>query len=157
MRNGHESIERPSVATSAVAVHCKSPSPAHFHRHKQANKQRRRGDERRLASMTKVSGRVAWFSNRKGYGFVCSPQVAEQNEIFVHHTSIVSPDGMYRTLVREFEEVRCSRVRPGCCSETIYRLLGLRVMRCQSSIFSIGFLNIRSLCPPIQVAGTDVE
>jgi cold shock CspA family protein len=53
--------------------------------------------------MTKVSGRVAWFSNRKGYGFVCSPQVAEQNEIFVHHTSIVSPDGMYRTLVREFE------------------------------------------------------
>jgi cold shock CspA family protein len=84
--------------------------------------------------MTKVSGRVAWFSNRKGYGFVCSPQVAEQNEIFVHHTSIVSPDGMYRTLVREFEEVRCTRVRPGCCSETIYRLLA-----CESSVAKQAF------------------
>lgn len=58
--------------------------------------------------MTKVSGRICWFSNRKGYGFVSSAQVPEQNEIFVHYTSIVSPDGMYRTLVREFDTFPCS-------------------------------------------------
>jgi cold shock CspA family protein len=73
--------------------------------------------------MTKVSGRVAWFSNLKGYGFVCSTQVAEQIEVFVHHTSIVSPDGMYRTLVREFEKLPCSRARTTCDSELVSPLL----------------------------------
>lgn len=53
----------------------------------------------RSPTMTKVSGEVSWFSNRKGYGFVTSKDVTEQEEIFVHFSSIVSPDGAYRTLV----------------------------------------------------------
>jgi hypothetical protein len=69
-----------------------------------------RRDGRRGASMTKVSGQVKWFSNRKGYGFVCSSQVQGQDEIFVHHTSIVSPDGAYRTLVRKSFQGRSRRV-----------------------------------------------
>jgi cold shock CspA family protein len=62
--------------------------------------------------MTKVSGQVKWFSNRKGYGFVCSPQVQSQEEVFVHHTSIVSPDGVYRTLVRRKFETSSTALQP---------------------------------------------
>jgi cold shock CspA family protein len=53
-----------------------------------------------------------WFSARKGYGFVSSSQVEEQDEIFVHHSSIVSPDGMFRTLVRVCIEVDFTQLQP---------------------------------------------
>ena len=51
-------------------------------------------------TMSKISGTVKWFSNRKGFGFInpSSDNSPTQEAIFVHQTSIYS-DGDYRTLV----------------------------------------------------------
>lgn len=46
-----------------------------------------------------VKGKVKWFSNQKGYGFI-TPEEGE--DVFVHHTAIQG-DG-YKTL-KEGEEV----------------------------------------------------
>lgn len=52
--------------------------------------------------MSKISGTVKWFSNRKGFGFIIpsSENSPTEEAIFVHQTSIFS-DGDYRTLVRD--------------------------------------------------------
>lgn len=47
-----------------------------------------------------VVGKVKWFSDQKGYGFIARD---ESTDVFVHHTAIVM-DG-YRTL-RQGEDVR---------------------------------------------------
>ncbi len=41
-----------------------------------------------------AKGKVKWFSNAKGYGFILSEEV--EGDIFVHHSSIQSEG--YRTL-----------------------------------------------------------
>ena len=46
--------------------------------------------------MSKVTGTVKWFSNRKGFGFI---EPKEGEDIFCHQTSIVAAEGEYRTLV----------------------------------------------------------
>lgn len=52
--------------------------------------------------MPKSTGRVKWFNNSKGYGFIEQPG---EQDIFVHYSSI-SGDG-YKTLIQgeevEFE------------------------------------------------------
>jgi len=50
--------------------------------------------------MSKVTGTVKWFSNRKGFGFI---EPKEGEDIFCHQTSIVSAEGEYRTLVEGME------------------------------------------------------
>lgn len=54
--------------------------------------------------MSKVSGTVKWFSNRKGFGFITptSANSPTEDAIFVHQTSIFS-DGDYRTLAEGAE------------------------------------------------------
>jgi 'Cold-shock' DNA-binding domain len=47
-------------------------------------------------TMSKVTGTVKWFSNRKGFGFI---EPKEGEDIFCHQTSIVAAEGEYRTLV----------------------------------------------------------
>lgn len=47
----------------------------------------------------RVVGKVKWFSDQKGYGFIARD---ESTDVFVHHTAIVM-DG-YRTL-RQGEDV----------------------------------------------------
>jgi cold shock CspA family protein len=54
--------------------------------------------------MSKITGTVKWFSNKKGFGFIAptSDNSPTTEEIFVHQTSIFS-DGDYRTLVEGSE------------------------------------------------------
>lgn len=55
-----------------------------------------------LQVMSKASGKVKWFNNAKGYGFIEQPG---EQDIFVHYSAI-SGDG-YKTLIQgdevEFE------------------------------------------------------
>lgn len=54
---------------------------------------------------SRIIGKVKWFNNAKGYGFIEMP---EQDDIFVHYSAI-EEDG-YKTLVQgqdvEFEVMR---------------------------------------------------
>lgn len=45
---------------------------------------------------SRVSGSVKWFDNRKGFGFINN--LANGNEVFVHHTGLNSQNGVFRTL-----------------------------------------------------------
>lgn len=44
----------------------------------------------------RVSGRVKWFDNRKGFGFINN--LSNGNEMFVHHSGLNSSNGVFRTL-----------------------------------------------------------
>lgn len=53
----------------------------------------------------KVLGKVKWFSNKKGFGFITPAEGSPISEdIFVHQSSITSEG--YRTLVRHTSDVR---------------------------------------------------
>ena len=55
-----------------------------------------------------MKGKVKWFNNEKGYGFI---EYKEQEDIFVHYSSILSQG--YKTLVEgeyvEFELVETDK------------------------------------------------
>jgi CspA family cold shock protein len=55
-----------------------------------------------------VRGKVKWFNNEKGYGFI---EYKDQEDIFVHYSSILSQG--YKTLVEgqyvEFELVETDK------------------------------------------------
>lgn len=44
-------------------------------------------------------GRVKWFNNKAGYGFITSTMDQEQKDIFVHHSSIMVDKNQYKYLV----------------------------------------------------------
>ena len=46
--------------------------------------------------MSRTLGRVKWFDNRKGFGFVNS--LTDGSEVFVHHSGLKSASGVFRTL-----------------------------------------------------------
>ncbi len=52
-----------------------------------------------------MKGKVKWFNNEKGYGFI---EYSDQEDIFVHYSTILTPG--YKTLV-EGEEVEFDLVR----------------------------------------------
>jgi cold shock protein len=49
-----------------------------------------------MSSQCRVAGRVKWFDNRKGFGFVNN--LSNNAEVFVHHSGLTSQNGVFRTL-----------------------------------------------------------
>ena len=60
--------------------------------------------------MTKITGTIKWFSTTKGYGFLAptSDNSPTEDEIFLHHSSLVMREGAYRTVVSEKEGISCT-------------------------------------------------
>ena len=58
-------------------------------------------------TLSKTSGRVKWFNNKSGYGFITiSTGEYEGTDIFVHHSSITVEKEQYRYLVQgEYVEI----------------------------------------------------
>ena len=64
---------------------------------------------------TKVSGRVKWFNNKTGFGFITAltdcEGVKEGSDVFVHHSAIKVSQEQYRYLVQgEYVEFVLSRI-----------------------------------------------
>jgi cold shock protein len=53
------------------------------------------------SSTERVTGRVKWFNNKAGYGFITqSDGVQPGTDIFVHHSSIIVSNQQYRYLIQ---------------------------------------------------------
>lgn len=66
-------------------------------------------------TISRVIGRVKWFNNKVGYGFVTVSQGEYANkDIFAHHSVISVADQQYRYLVQgEYVEIEVSPVSGG--------------------------------------------
>ena len=53
-------------------------------------------------SVDRLFGRVKWFNAKQGYGFITDCK--SSNDVFVHHSGLVAPENVYKTL-REGEYV----------------------------------------------------
>jgi len=56
-------------------------------------------------STERLVGRVKWFNAKQGYGFITDSKSSA--DVFVHHTGLVAPENVYKTL-REGEYVEYS-------------------------------------------------
>jgi cold shock CspA family protein len=56
-------------------------------------------------STERLVGRVKWFNAKQGYGFITDSKTSA--DVFVHHTGLVAPENVYKTL-REGEYVEYS-------------------------------------------------
>ena len=52
-------------------------------------------------SSERLTGRVKWFNNKAGYGFITvSDETRSSDDVFVHHSAITIPEQQYKYLVQ---------------------------------------------------------
>ena len=47
-----------------------------------------------MATESRIEGKVKWFNDKKGFGFIESPK----GDVFVHFSQITAGDGEYKSL-----------------------------------------------------------
>jgi cold shock CspA family protein len=66
------------------------------------------------ADVSRVTGRVKWFNNKAGYGFITVSSGPFAGDVFVHHSAIEVNEEQYRYLVQgEYIEFECIPVSSG--------------------------------------------
>ena len=50
---------------------------------------------------TRQVGRVKWFNNQSGYGFLTYTSSTGDEDVFVHHSALVTSGDQFRDLVQE--------------------------------------------------------
>lgn len=64
--------------------------------------------------VSRVTGRVKWFNNKAGYGFITVSDGPHAGDVFVHHSAITVNEEQYRYLVQgEYVEFECVPVESG--------------------------------------------
>lgn len=64
--------------------------------------------------VSRVTGRVKWFNNKAGYGFITVSDGPHTGDVFVHHSAITVNEEQYRYLVQgEYVEFECIPVDSG--------------------------------------------
>lgn len=59
-------------------------------------------------------GRVKWFNNKAGYGFITVSEGPVEGDVFVHHSALSVSEEQYKYLVQgEYVEFKLSRVEGG--------------------------------------------
>lgn len=62
---------------------------------------------------SRVQGRVKWFNNKSGYGFITLSE-SDNSDVFVHHSALSVGEEQYKYLVQgEYVEFEMSRVSGG--------------------------------------------
>lgn len=81
---------------------------------------------------THVRGRVKWFNNKSGYGFITVSEGENPSDIFVHHSALAVSEEQYKYLVQgeyvEFDIVHVSGGAHECQASNVRGLNGGKLM-----------------------------
>jgi cold shock protein len=81
---------------------------------------------------TRTNGRVKWFNNKVGYGFISAEVNSLNVDIFVHHTAMKTADNQFRYLVEgEYVELIIIEGRSGKMAADVTGIDGKKLM-CES-------------------------
>ena len=70
--------------------------------------------EVQMSAGARVQGRVKWFNNKSGYGFVTLSESNGSTDVFVHHSALAVGEEQYKYLVQgEYVEFELARVTGG--------------------------------------------
>jgi cold shock CspA family protein len=65
-----------------------------------------------------VMGRVKWFNNKSGYGFITATIDGVEKDVFVHHSAISVSSSQYKYLVQgEYVQFNLDRLAEGSSHE----------------------------------------
>jgi cold shock CspA family protein len=65
-----------------------------------------------------VLGRVKWFNNKSGYGFITTTVDGAEKDVFVHHSAISVSSSQYKYLVQgEYVQFNLDRLAEGSSHE----------------------------------------